>query len=254
MTCSATRRCSARWLTMAARRRRCRSWPAARPLALAMPVPRCRPPTSAVCSRVVSGSLDIGAFQTQAANSCVHDAWPDRRRGPADGCDHGRAGRPGRQPGPGGQRRSDRLAVQQLNGRQLLVSERPYPSAAGMSSFRRVAVSATFDYTDTQSGTPTLTASAAGFGSATQQETILPAPIAVHARHRHRRRPDALRLFHGRRAEQPGDHHLHGLQPASRLDHRRAADRYPGAGRDVGERLAATGPERAKPGLEPGHD
>ena len=33
-----------------------------------------------------------------------------------------------------------------------------------------------------------------------------------HAQHRHRRRPDALRLFHGRRAEQPGDHHLHGLQ------------------------------------------
>ena len=41
------------------------------------------------------------------------------------------------------------------------------------------ASSATFDYTDTQPGTPTLTAAATGFHSVTQQETILPAPIAV---------------------------------------------------------------------------
>ena len=55
--------------------------------------------------RVVNGSLDIGAFQTQPANLGFHDARPDGGRRPADGRHHGRAGRPGRQPGPGGRQR-----------------------------------------------------------------------------------------------------------------------------------------------------
>ena len=38
--------------------------------------------------------------------------------------------------------------------------------------------SVSFEYEDTQTGTPTLTATATGFGSVTQQETILPAPIS----------------------------------------------------------------------------
>ena len=59
-----------------------------------------------------------------AAGVGFQHAGPDRRRGPADGRHHGRAGRPGRQPGPGGQRRRGGLAEQQLNRRQLLVSER----------------------------------------------------------------------------------------------------------------------------------
>jgi uncharacterized membrane protein len=37
----------------------------------------------------------------------------------------------------------------------------------------------TFAYTDTQPGTPTLTVSAPGFASATEQETILPAPVSA---------------------------------------------------------------------------
>ena len=40
------------------------------------------------------------------------------------------------------------------------------------------AATVTFDYFDTKPGSPTLTASAAGFASATQQETILPGPIS----------------------------------------------------------------------------
>lgn len=41
------------------------------------------------------------------------------------------------------------------------------------------ATSLVFDYTDTQPGTPTLTATATGFGTATQPETILPAAITI---------------------------------------------------------------------------
>ncbi len=40
------------------------------------------------------------------------------------------------------------------------------------------AASATFEYQDSQPGSPTLTVSATGFGSATQQETVLPAAIS----------------------------------------------------------------------------
>ncbi len=57
-----------------------------------------------------------------------------------------------------------------------------YPNGLPISGGQIVippgASSATFDYTDTQPGTPTLTASAAGFATATQQETILPGPIS----------------------------------------------------------------------------
>ncbi|MGA2706193.1 MAG: choice-of-anchor Q domain-containing protein [Isosphaeraceae bacterium] len=53
------------------------------------------------------------------------------------------------------------------------------PITGGQIVIPQGASSFTFDYTDTQPGTPILTASAAYFASATQQETILPAPIAV---------------------------------------------------------------------------
>jgi uncharacterized membrane protein len=52
------------------------------------------------------------------------------------------------------------------------------PISGGQIIIPQGASSFTFDYTDTQPGTPMLTASAAGFASATQQETILPAPIS----------------------------------------------------------------------------
>ena len=52
------------------------------------------------------------------------------------------------------------------------------PISGGQIIIPPGAGSVTFDYTDTQPGTPTLTASAAGFGTATQQETILFAQIS----------------------------------------------------------------------------
>ncbi|MGO9923686.1 MAG: choice-of-anchor Q domain-containing protein, partial [Isosphaeraceae bacterium] len=53
------------------------------------------------------------------------------------------------------------------------------PITGGQIVIPQGASSFTFDYTDTQPGTPMLTASATGFASATQQETVLPAPISV---------------------------------------------------------------------------
>ena len=146
-----------------------------------------------------------------------------------------------------------RHAEQQLHRRQLLVSQRPahqrranrHPAGGEQCHFRLHRHPAGNAHADGLRRRLRL-------GDAAGNH---PAGADLgHAQHRHRRRPDALRLFHGRRAEQPGNHHLHGLQPASRLDDRRAADRYAGAGRDAGERVAAAGPERAEPGLEPGHD
>ena len=52
------------------------------------------------------------------------------------------------------------------------------PVSAGHIIIPQGASSVTFEYTDTQTGTPTLTASAAGLHSATQQEQILPAQIS----------------------------------------------------------------------------
>ena len=52
------------------------------------------------------------------------------------------------------------------------------PITGGQIVIPQGASSFTFDYTDTQPGTPTLSVSATGFASATQQETILPAPIS----------------------------------------------------------------------------
>lgn len=58
------------------------------------------------------------------SDSGLHDARPDRRRRPTDWRHHGRVGRPGRKPGPGGQRRHGGFNFQQFNWRQLLLSER----------------------------------------------------------------------------------------------------------------------------------
>jgi uncharacterized membrane protein len=52
------------------------------------------------------------------------------------------------------------------------------PIAGGQIIVPPGASSVTLDYTDTQPGTPTLTATAPGFATTTQQETILPAPIS----------------------------------------------------------------------------
>src|SRR5262249_28078280 len=53
------------------------------------------------------------------------------------------------------------------------------PISSGQATIPFVINSVTSDYTDPQPGTPTLTASAAGFSAGSQQELILPAPISV---------------------------------------------------------------------------
>ncbi len=127
--------------------------------------------------RVVNGSLDIGAFQTQPPalvfSTLGETADAGQPAGPItvqlldlDG-----------NPAPAGSGGVTVTLSSNSTGGSFA-----YPDGAAVSgghiTIPQSASSATFDYTDSQPGTPTLTASAAGFPSATQQETILPGPIS----------------------------------------------------------------------------
>jgi hypothetical protein len=126
--------------------------------------------------RVVNGSLDIGAFQTQAPALAFLTLG---------------------QTFAAGQMATITVELQDLDGNPALagaggVTVTLASSSNGGSFFNALGMalsgqtitipagssSATFEYVDTQPGAPTLTVSASGFGAATQQENVLPAPLS----------------------------------------------------------------------------
>ncbi|MGA2255400.1 MAG: choice-of-anchor Q domain-containing protein, partial [Thermoguttaceae bacterium] len=127
--------------------------------------------------RLTGGKLDIGAFQTQAPSvvftmlgqtflagqpATISIELEDLGGNPAVA-------------GTGGV--TVTLASSSTGGVFLGASGN---SLSGSSlTIPQGANSATFEYQDSRTGTPTLIVSAAGLGSASQQETVLPAPISA---------------------------------------------------------------------------
>jgi transglutaminase-like putative cysteine protease len=128
-------------------------------------------------SRVVNGSLDIGAFQTQPPTLVFTTL---------------------EQTADAGQPTTISLQLDDLDGNPVAAGSAGATVTLASSSTGAVFLNAngsalvgstitipagstgvSFEYDDTRPGTPTLTVSATGFASATQQQTILPAPIAV---------------------------------------------------------------------------
>ena len=110
------------------------------------------------------------------------------------------------------------------------------------------------DYTDTVPGTPVLSVSAPGFASASQQETILPAPITT---------TPSTDIVVGRTLsayysggiqnhQETITYTVYNESPDSETGVLLSDTLAPGV--TLVERLAAARPERTESGLEPGHD
>ena len=128
--------------------------------------------------RVVNGSIDIGAFQTQPPALVFSTLGETAAAGQPTGAITVELEDLDGNPAPAG---SGGVAVSLSSSSTGGSFSYPngLPVSGGQIIIPQGSSSATFDYTDIQPGTPMLTAFAAGFALATEQETILPAPIAV---------------------------------------------------------------------------
>ena len=127
--------------------------------------------------RTVGGSLDIGAFQTQAPSvvfTTLGQTFPAGQPATFSVQLEDLDGNPATA-GSGGVTVS--LASSSTGGVFLDAFGNPLSNSS--LTIAQGAGSATFEYQDSQAGSPTLTISATGFGSATQPETVLPPPISA---------------------------------------------------------------------------
>ena len=126
--------------------------------------------------RTVNGSLDIGAFQSQAPALVFTTLGQTVDAGQAETVTVQLLDLDGNPASAGAAGVDVNLASTSSGGLFLDTDSNLLPGSS--ITIAKGASSATFQYVDTDAGTPTLTMTAAGFGSATQQETVLPAPIS----------------------------------------------------------------------------
>jgi len=127
--------------------------------------------------RVVNGSLDIGAFQTQPPTLAFTTLSQTTDAGQPMTIALQLEDPDGNPVAAGNGGLTVTLSSSSAGAVFLDANSNPL---SGLSvTIPTGASSVSFEYVDTQPGTPTLTMSASGFASAAQQETILPAPISV---------------------------------------------------------------------------
>ncbi len=127
--------------------------------------------------RVVGGSLDIGAFQAQPPALVFTSLGETTDAGQPTGAITVALEDTDGNPAPAGSGGVTVTLASSSTGGSFSYPN-GLPVGGGQIIIPQNASNATFDYTDTQPGMPTLTASAAGFPTVTQQELILPAQIS----------------------------------------------------------------------------
>ena len=127
--------------------------------------------------RVVNGHIDIGAVETQAPTVAFATQGQTLIAGQTASISlqlQNLDGQPATAPAGG-----VTVSLTSTSTTAALLDALGNPLAGGQITIPAGASSITFEYLDTQSGSPTLSASATGFASSSQQETILPAPISA---------------------------------------------------------------------------
>ncbi len=127
--------------------------------------------------RLVNGSLDIGAFQSQPPALVFTSLGQTTDAGQPTGAITVELEDVDGDPAPAGVGGVTVTLSSSSTGGSFSLPN-GLPLAGGQIIIPQNASIATFEYTDTQPGAPTLTASAAGFPTTTQQEIILPGQIS----------------------------------------------------------------------------
>jgi transglutaminase-like putative cysteine protease len=127
--------------------------------------------------RLVGGKLDIGAFQTQSPALVFASLGETTDAGQPTGAITVALEDIDGNPAPAGSGGVTVTLSSSSTGGSFSYSN-GLAVSGGQIIIPQGASRAVFDYTDTQPGTPTLTAAATGFPTVTQQELILPGPIS----------------------------------------------------------------------------